>query len=72
MSSATITTRNLGQIRGKSENGVTRYLGIKYATLQDRFADAQLVEERQDDILDAIADGYIMDIRECQENKILT
>lgn len=70
--SATITTSNLGQIRGKAEDGVTQYLGIKYATLKDRFADAQLVEERQEDILDATADGYIMNFAGCQANKILT
>ena len=70
--SATINTSNLGQIRGKTEDGVTRYLGIKYATLKDRFADAQLVEERQGDILDATADGYIMNFPWRQEKKILT
>lgn len=55
--STTITTSKLGQIRGKSGDGVTQYLGIKYATLKDRFADAQLIEERHGDMLDATTDG---------------
>jgi carboxylesterase type B len=67
--STIITTSNLGQIRGKSGDGVTQYLGIKYATLKDRFADAQLVEERHGDILDATADGYIMMLPRCYESR---
>jgi carboxylesterase type B len=54
---ATITTSKLGQIKGKLGDGVTQYLGIKYATLECRFADAQLIEERQGDLLDASMDG---------------
>jgi hypothetical protein len=53
----TISTTKLGQIRGKSGDGVTQYLGIKYATLANRFADAQLIEERHGDVLDATKDG---------------
>ncbi|KAJ5371402.1 uncharacterized protein N7496_007494 [Penicillium cataractarum] len=53
----TLSTSKLGQIRGKSGDGVTQYLGIKYATLENRFADAQLIEERQGDVLDATVDG---------------
>lgn len=61
----TLSTSKLGQIRGKSENGVTQYLGIKYATLENRFADAQLIEERQGDVLDATTDGLVshLDLR---------
>lgn len=53
----TLTTSKLGQIRGKSGDGVTQYLGIKYATLENRFADAQLIGERHGDVLDATTDG---------------
>lgn len=60
-----ITTSKLGQIRGKPGDGVTQYLGIKYATLENRFADAQLIEERQGDILDATKDGSVSPLR-CQ------
>ncbi|KAJ6133836.1 hypothetical protein N7523_000158 [Penicillium sp. IBT 18751x] len=52
-----LKTRSLGDIRGKCEGGVTQFLGIKYANLKDRFADAELIEERKGDILDALTDG---------------
>ncbi|KAL4935061.1 hypothetical protein BDV06DRAFT_139004 [Aspergillus oleicola] len=54
---ATLQTKNLGTIQGKSNEGVTQYLGIKYATLKNRLADAILVESRDSDVLDATTDG---------------
>jgi hypothetical protein len=30
--------------RGKTSDGVTQYLGIKYASLGDRFADAEIID----------------------------
>ena len=45
MATTTIQTKHLGQIRGRTAEGVTQFLGIKYATLEDRLADAQLVEK---------------------------
>lgn len=50
-------TRFLGDIRGKNEGGVTQFLGIKYASLKNRFADAEMIEERKGGILDASTDG---------------
>jgi carboxylesterase type B len=52
-----LQTNHLGQIRGKTVDGVTHYLGIKYATLRDRLADAELVERREGEVLDATKDG---------------
>ncbi|KAL5362032.1 Alpha/Beta hydrolase protein [Aspergillus floccosus] len=52
-----LQTKQLGQIRGKIVDGVTHYLGIKYATLRDRLADAELVERREGEVLDATKDG---------------
>lgn len=52
-----LKTSALGEIRGKTQDGVTQFLGIRYASLKDRFADAELVERRNGDILDATADG---------------
>lgn len=52
-----LATRCLGDIRGKTGEGVTQFLGVKYANLKNRFADAELVEERKGDVLDATADG---------------
>ncbi|KAJ1706347.1 carboxylesterase [Aspergillus flavus] len=57
MATTIIQTKHLGQIRGKVAEGVTQFLGIKYATLEDRLADAQLVEKRDGDTLDATKDG---------------
>ncbi|KAI9370697.1 Alpha/Beta hydrolase protein [Aspergillus egyptiacus] len=52
-----LQTEKLGAIQGKSSEGVTQYLGIKYATLKNRLADAVLVESRDGDVLDATRDG---------------
>ncbi|BCR90256.1 putative carboxylesterase [Aspergillus chevalieri] len=54
---AILKTAALGEIQGKDANGVTQYLGIKYATLKNRLADAEIVESRDGDILDATKDG---------------
>ncbi|OJJ88268.1 putative carboxylesterase [Aspergillus glaucus CBS 516.65] len=54
---ATLKTTSLGEIRGKDANGATQYLGIKYATLKNRFADAELIKSREADVLDATRDG---------------
>ncbi|KAL4803413.1 Alpha/Beta hydrolase protein [Aspergillus unguis] len=53
---ATLQTGNLGTIQGKSTEGVTQYLGIKYATLENRLADAVLLNKREG-TLDATKDG---------------
>ncbi|KAL3477482.1 Alpha/Beta hydrolase protein [Aspergillus californicus] len=52
-----LQTQKLGGIRGKSNDGVTQYLGLRYATLENRLADAILVESREGDVLDATTDG---------------
>lgn len=52
-----LTTTSLGDIRGSTADGVTQFLGIKYANLKDRFADAELVEQRTGGVLDATTDG---------------
>jgi hypothetical protein len=56
---ATILQRRLlGEVRGNTHDGVSQFLGIQYATLKDRFADAELIEQREGSILDASKDGY--------------
>lgn len=53
-----LKTTALGEIRGKAADGVVQYLGIKYATLRNRLADAELVERRDDgEVLDATKYG---------------
>jgi carboxylesterase type B len=56
---APLQTTHLGQIQGKTVDGVTHYLGLKYASLQNRIADAELVASRtaEEGILDATKDG---------------
>jgi hypothetical protein len=55
----TLKTTALGDIRGRNDNGVVQYLGIQYATLKDRLADAELISGRPADagVLDATKDG---------------
>ena len=48
---------SLGEIRGRVEDGVTQYLGIKYATLKHRLGDAELAESLGGGVLDATKDG---------------
>ncbi|KAJ5520425.1 hypothetical protein N7463_000878 [Penicillium fimorum] len=52
-----LKTTFLGEIRGTTENGVSRYLGIKYANLKNRLADAKLIEERHGYVMKATQDG---------------
>lgn len=54
---AVLQTQHLGAIQGKSGDGVTQYLGIKYATLKNRLADAVPIDRPRGDTLDATRDG---------------
>ncbi|KAK7543475.1 Alpha/Beta hydrolase protein, partial [Phyllosticta paracitricarpa] len=51
MSTPSISHPALGEVRGKARDdispGFVQFLGIKYATLRDRFAPAELIEEAQ-------------------------
>lgn len=55
--STSLQTTLLGEIRGIEADGVTKYLGIKYANLENRLADAELIESREGEPLDATIDG---------------
>lgn len=50
-------TALLGKIEGKTSDGVTEFLGIKYATLKNRFAEAQIAQPSSTDTLDATTHG---------------
>ncbi|EEA28753.1 hypothetical protein TMatcc_002895 [Talaromyces marneffei ATCC 18224] len=56
---ALLQTTYLGQVQGKNIDGVTHYRGIKYASLRNRLADAELIASRtpEEGILDATKDG---------------
>jgi carboxylesterase type B len=53
---AILKSSKLGEIHGREVDGVSQYLGIQYATLKNRLADAELIEERTG-VLDATNDG---------------
>ena len=44
--------QSLGKIRGRQGDGVVQFLGIKYASLKDRFAASELFEHTGQDIID--------------------
>jgi carboxylesterase type B len=48
-----LSTRYLGELQGKTDGVVEEYLGIPYATLRNRWADAVLVSDRDGSVLDA-------------------
>ncbi|OOQ91322.1 putative carboxylesterase [Penicillium brasilianum] len=47
-----LSTTYLGEIRGETDGNVEEYLGIPYATLRNRWADAVLVSDREGPVLD--------------------
>lgn len=53
---STLKSASLREIRGRDNDGVIQYFGIKYATLKNRLADAELAES-QGGVLDATRDG---------------
>lgn len=56
---APLQTTHLGQIQGKTVDGVTHYLGLKYASLRNRLAEPEIVASRaaEEGVLDATKDG---------------
>ncbi len=41
---AQIKHQKLGEIQGRQGDGVVQFLGVKYASLKDRFAGSELIE----------------------------
>ena len=48
----------LGKIQGTASNGIVNFLGLKYATLANQFATAQLAGPPSETIADATKYGY--------------
>lgn len=48
----------IGQIRVRDGDGVVQCLGLKYASLENRFADAQIMDYPSDGHLTATKHGY--------------
>ena len=54
----TLKHPDIGSVVGNADGeGVTRYLGLQYAILSDRFAPPQLKQYSQDDTVDATRNG---------------
>ena len=54
----TIHHPTLGRVRGNAVDDVTQFLGVKYASLEDRFADAEMITgPMSEGVLDATAYG---------------
>ena len=47
---ATMQHPVLGEVTGNEKGGVTQYLGIKYASLKERFAAPELMEKYEDGV----------------------
>ena len=55
----TLKHQSLGEIRGVQGDGVVQFLGIKYASLKDRFATSEILNyEPGSSVLDATKLGY--------------
>jgi carboxylesterase type B len=58
MATATLDHPSIGKVVGNADREhVTRYLGLQYATLTDRFAPPQMKSYTQNDTIDATAYG---------------
>ena len=58
--SAQIKHQTLGEIQGRQGNGVVQFLGIKYASLKDKFAGSELVEYGETQgVIDGTQLGYV-------------
>ena len=55
--SNTFTHKELGAVKGNTKDGVTEFLGIKYASLENRFAPPSLVTSYGAGPLDATKFG---------------
>lgn len=47
-----IKHQSLGEIRGREADGVIQFLGVKYASLKDRFAGSELFEHVGQGVID--------------------
>jgi carboxylesterase type B len=58
MMSTTLEHDSLGELKGNTKDGVAEFLGLKYATLKDRFASAELLDRYGPGPTDATKYGY--------------
>lgn len=51
--------KDLGEVRGDNHDGVVHFLGVKYASLENRFAAPSLVTDYSSGKIDATKYGYL-------------
>jgi len=56
----TLDHADLGKIKGSTVGSVAQFLGLKYASLENRFATASLLTEFNDDVTDATRFGEVI------------
>lgn len=57
---STLTHSSLGEIRGKADDGVIQFWGIKYASIKDIFAPSEITKGSCDNVIDATQLGYVL------------
>ena len=57
--SATLKHQDLGELEGKTVDGAVQFLGLKYASIKDRLAAPELVENYGAGATDASKFGYV-------------
>jgi hypothetical protein len=58
--SATLKHEHLGELKGTSVDGAVQFLGLKYATLKNRLATAELVDSYGSGTTDATKYGSVI------------
>lgn len=49
---------SLGTILGNKKEGVVQFLGIKYASIKDRFAPSEIFDHSGSNVIDGTRPGY--------------
>lgn len=57
--STTFNHTHLGELKGKAVDSAVQFLGLKYASLKDRFATAELVDSYGPGSTDATKFGFV-------------
>lgn len=58
--STTLEHKDLGQVKGTAVDGTVQFRGLKYASLENRFAPPQLVTSYGSSPIDASKYGYVL------------
>lgn len=56
---ASIKHTKLGEVQGNIKSGTAQFLGLKYATLKNRLATAEIAQNDGTGVIDATKFGYV-------------